>query len=68
MIGSDSYFLQPMIASTTSSSNIADVEDGGMEDKCMYELVLMIVVTTESRTFLLLESAHALAHSKILRR
>lgn len=33
----------------------------------MYELVFRMAVATESRTFLLFESAQALAHSKILR-
>lgn len=34
----------------------------------MYELVFRTAVTTESRTFLLFERAHALAHFKILLR
>lgn len=43
----------------------ADTDDGEA-DAWIYELVLRIVVATESRTFLLFDSAHALAHSKIL--
>ena len=43
----------------------ADEADDGEADAWIYELVLRIVVATESRTFLLFGSAHALAHSKI---
>ena len=50
-----------------SSNRIAEEDDGGVEDECMYELVFRMAVATESRTFLLFESAQALAHSKILR-
>ena len=43
----------------------ADTDDGEA-DAWIYELVLRIVVATESLTFLLFDSAHALAHSIIL--
>ena len=66
-IGSDSYFPHPTIVPTMSSNRIAEEDDGGVEDECMYELVFRMAVATESRTFLLFESAQALAHSKILR-
>ena len=66
-IGSDSYFPHPTIVPTMSSNRIAEEDDGGVEDECMYELVFRMAVATESRTFLLFESAQALAHSNILR-
>ena len=64
-IGSDSYLPHVTIFLTTSMMETADTDDGEA-DAWIYELVLRIVVATESRTFLLFDSAHALAHSKIL--
>ena len=64
-IGSDSYLPHVTIFLTTSMMETADTDDGEA-DAWIYELVLRIVVATESRTFLLVDSAHALAHSKIL--
>jgi len=51
----------------TPRNRVIEAADGGVaEDEYMYELVLRMAVATESRTFLLLESAQALAHSTIL--
>jgi len=52
----------------TSTNSLTEAADGGVvEDEYMYELVLRMAVATESRTFLLLDCAQALAHSTILK-
>ena len=56
-IGSDSYLPHVKMVSTTPSiDSTSEVE--GEEEEWIYELVLRTAVATESRTFLLLDSAH----------
>ena len=54
-----------LIVPSTPTSKEAD---GAAEEADMYELEFRMAVDTDRRTFLLLEGAQALAHSKILRR
>ena len=49
-----------------SNNRAAEVDDGGVLEESMYELVFRMAVATDNRTFLLVVSAQALAHSKIL--